>query len=77
MSKMTPAKLDLMTPKLSPAVAESREAFATRNLLVQTCESCGNKIILDAGDVTFGGRWYHAACWQLEGLDSHANESFG
>jgi len=77
MSKTTPAKLDLITRELSPPVTESREAFATRNLLVQTCESCGNKIILDAGDVTFGGRWYHAACWQLEGLDSHANESFG
>jgi hypothetical protein len=77
MSKTTPAKLDMVTSELSPVVMEPREVFPTGNLLIQTCESCGNKIILDAGDVTFGGRWYHAACWQLEGLDSHANESFG
>jgi hypothetical protein len=69
------AKLDLMTTELSPAVAESREAFVTRNLLIQTCQSCGNEIFLDTGDVTFGGRWYHAACWQLEGVDSYANGS--
>jgi hypothetical protein len=77
MSKTSQAKLDMLIPEFSPAALESREAFASRNLLIQTCESCGNKIILDAGDVTFGGRWYHAACWQLAELDSHANGSVG
>jgi hypothetical protein len=70
-------KLDLRTSELSPAVAESREAFVARNLLIQTCESCRNEIMLDAGDVTFEGRWYHAACWQLEEVDSHASGSTG
>ena len=75
MSDSSSAKLELMSQELSPPVVESREAFATRNLLIQKCESCGNEIILDAGDVTFGGRWYHAACWQLEEVDSYGNGS--
>jgi hypothetical protein len=70
-------KLDLRASRLSPPVVESREAFITRNLLIQTCESCGNEIMLDAGDVTLEGKWYHAACWQLEGVDAYANGSSG
>ena len=77
MNSSSPPKLDLITPEFSPVVVESREAFVTRNLLIQECASCGNEIILDAGDVTFGGRWYHAACWQLERVDSYAAEPTG
>jgi hypothetical protein len=65
----------MISPELSTPVVERRGSFAIGSLLVQTCESCGNKIILDAGDVIFGGRWYHAACWQLADGDSRGSES--
>ena len=38
---------------------------STANMLVQRCALCLNDILLDAGDVTFGGEWYHASCWAL------------
>ena len=74
MSKSGRASLDLVRPELDATVTEGRGSFAIGSLLVQTCESCGNKIILDAGDVIFGERWYHAACWQLAGGYSRAGE---
>ena len=35
------------------------------NFLVQKCGLCERELALEAGDVTFGGEWYHAACWLL------------
>jgi hypothetical protein len=77
MTEPSPIMLELMIPELASPVVESKEVFVTGSLLVQTCESWGNEIILDAGDMTFGGRWYHAAYWQLEKEESYANESNG
>jgi hypothetical protein len=36
-----------------------------RNFLVQTCTLCKKQISLDVGDVVFGEKWYHGACWEL------------
>lgn len=53
---------------LTTATVSVVEETPKGDLLVQTCGICGNEVILDAGDVTFGGEWYHAACWQLAKL---------
>jgi hypothetical protein len=33
------------------------------SFLVQTCKICGARISVDAGDVLYGGEWFHGSCW--------------
>jgi hypothetical protein len=53
------------------------------NFLLQKCQGCGMRILLDPGDVIFGGKWYHRACWNTSedmtaareaALERHLNE---
>ena len=53
------------TPSVGATVSIEVQAPRPTDLLVQNCSQCGNQLILDSGDVLFGGEWYHAACWQL------------
>ena len=34
-----------------------------RNFLTEECTWCKNQIVLEQGDVTYDGKWYHATCW--------------
>ncbi len=38
--------------------------FTQVNFLVRRCEQCGGEVVLGAGDVLFGDRWYHCHCWE-------------
>ncbi len=46
-------------------VAVEVQTATAANFLVQKCGLCERELALDTGDVTFGGEWYHAACWLL------------
>lgn len=46
-------------------VAVEVQTTRVANFLVQKCGLCERELALDTGDVTFGGEWYHAACWLL------------
>ena len=46
-------------------VAVEVQTARVGNFLVQKCGLCERELALEAGDVTFGGEWYHAACWLL------------
>jgi hypothetical protein len=37
--------------------------FHARNFLTEECTSCKSQMVLDDGDVTYDGKWYHATCW--------------
>ncbi len=45
--------------------SESSQVQITKNqFLVQTCSFCNNKFELAEGDVIFGDKWFHGACWK-------------
>jgi hypothetical protein len=44
------------------ALVESVQAQA--NFLRRTCKHCDTEILLEAGDVLFGEKWYHRHCWE-------------
>jgi len=33
------------------------------NFLLRTCAHCDAEVLLSAGDVLCGERWYHRQCW--------------
>jgi hypothetical protein len=41
------------------------------NYLERICEYCNTEVSLTTGDVLFGDRWYHGACWENHTADSH------
>ena len=61
MEKLAPVTLD--APSFVDYQQVSPETEKAPNLLTQRCDSCGDSVIIDAGDVIYGGRWYHAKCW--------------
>lgn len=73
MSQSIPVKSSLANPSIAVGIQEQQSAD---DFLVQRCGFCGMKMALDAGDVTFGGEWYHPACWRLakEKLREHRDE---
>ncbi len=61
MEKHAPVTLD--APSFVDYQQMSPKAEQSRNLLTQRCDSCGDSVMIDTGDVIYGGRWYHAKCW--------------
>jgi hypothetical protein len=61
LSNHAPSKSNLTVAALAVAV----DSGPVYDLLVRRCGLCERELSLEAGDVTFGGEWYHAACWIL------------
>lgn len=45
----------------------------TRNFLIHTCSHCHKEMDLKEGDMIFGGKWFHNACWKI--VDNVINEN--
>ena len=62
-----PRGLKDILPRLDNAVKTVSVGLKTAapNYVVRRCGFCEAEVALDAGDVTYGGEWYHAACWIL------------
>jgi hypothetical protein len=47
---------------MQQTIVESNKAPLV-NFLLQTCAHCNMEVLLSAGDVLHGEKWYHGHCW--------------